>query len=528
MAAVPRQMRLGELLAALSLATDMGNGFPLEKALRNSLLAVGIAREMGLDGRELSDVFYAGLLRLIGCTAYAHEAGKAYGDDIDARNTYASVDFGKPKEIMSQTFGALGRDQSPLRRVRTIAVAMTKGKALGEEMIAADCNVAVRLAERLSMSAVVERSLGQMFERWDGKGLPAGLRGDAVELAARIVHLAHSVEIFQRMGGRDAAVAMARDRSGGWFEPGIVDVFLRRADAVLALTERESVWDAVLDAEPEPRPWIPADRLDDVTRAFADLVDLKSPYTLGHSTGVAALAERASQVSGLAADDAVALRHAGLLHDLGRVSVSAGIWDKPGPLSVPEWERVRLHPYQTERILSQTPLLAPLAKIAGMHHERLDGAGYHRGAPAGMQGLPERILAAADVYQALTEQRPHRPALTPDLAADELEKEAVAGRLDRDAVAAVREAAGHQPRPVRAAWPAGLTDREVDVLRLLARGNSKKEIGKALFIAPGTVHSHVVHIYEKLGVSSRAGAALFAMENDLLRGEPVLNTSNGR
>ena len=510
------RLRLGELLAALSLATDLGNGFPLEKALRNCLLAVGIGRELGMQGRDLSDVFYAGLLRLIGCTSFAHETARAYGDDVAMRHTYAPVDFGKPAEVMRQTFTQLARNEPPLRRIRTLAVAVTKGNALGREMVRADCEVAARLAERLSMSTTVARALTQMFERWDGKGDPNHLRGDAIEECVRVVHLAHEVEIFQRASGRLAAESMARERAGGWFDPAVVDAFLRRSNELLESTEQGSVWDLVLEAEPEPRPWVPASRLDDVARAFADFVDMKSPYTLGHSPGVAALAESAGRRCNLDEHACVTLRHAGLLHDLGRVSVSNGIWDKPGPLGSAEWERVRMHPYHSERILSQTPLLAHLSRLAGMHHERIDGSGYHRGAPHAMLDMPARILAAADAYHALTEPRPHREAMVPEQAARTLETEVAAGRIDRTAAGAVVESAGETFRAVSQPAPAGLTDREVEVLRLLARGLSKKEIAKVLFIAPGTVHTHVVHIYAKVGTSTRAGVAMFAMENGLV------------
>jgi DNA-binding CsgD family transcriptional regulator len=215
-------------------------------------------------------------------------------------------------------------------------------------------------------------------------------------------------------------------------------------------------------------------------------------------------------------EQAVALRNAGFLHDLGRVSVSNGIWGKPGPLSAAEWERVRLHAYYSERILSQSPSLVALAPTVGMHHERLDGSGYHRAAPATMLNTPARVLAAADVYQSLTEERPHRPALTAQAAAEQLRNEAQNGRLDRPAVTAVLDAAGHEKRPTRSSWPADLTDREVEVLRLLAQGRTRKQIATSLFISESTVHTHTTHIYEKTGLSNRASIALYSIENDLI------------
>jgi HD-GYP domain-containing protein (c-di-GMP phosphodiesterase class II) len=257
--------------------------------------------------------------------------------------------------------------------------------------------------------------------------------------------------------------------------------------------------------------------MDEVAGALADVVDVKSPWLLGHSSGVARLAERAAAGLGLGGEEATALRRSGLLHDLGRVGVSNLVWDKPGALTASEWEQVRLHAYHTERILARSPVLAPLAQTAGMHHERADGSGYHRGATAAAIPTAARVLAAADAFQALTEPRPRRAALSPEQAAGQVQAMVAAGTLDPEAARAVCDAAGVALRRTPGSWPAGLTDREVEVLRLLARGRSKKQIAAALVIAPGTVHTHTVHIYEKLGVSTRAGVALFAMEHGLLR-----------
>jgi HD-GYP domain-containing protein (c-di-GMP phosphodiesterase class II) len=217
-------------------------------------------------------------------------------------------------------------------------------------------------------------------------------------------------------------------------------------------------------------------------------------------------------------EDEVALGHrAALVHDLGRVSVPNSVWDKRGPLTGSEWERVRLHPYYSERVLAATPLLADCGRLAGLHHERLDGSGYHRGATTSVLPPVARLLAAADCFHALVEPRPHRPALDREQARRVMADEVSARRLDAGSVDAVLMAAGHQPAGTRPARPAGLTEREVEVLSLLARGRSAREIAEELFIAVRTVNHHVEHIYGKIGVSSRAGAALFAMENDLLR-----------
>jgi HD-GYP domain-containing protein (c-di-GMP phosphodiesterase class II) len=209
-----------------------------------------------------------------------------------------------------------------------------------------------------------------------------------------------------------------------------------------------------------------------------------------------------------------AIRRAGLLHDLGRVAVHPRIWQKPGPLTADEWEQVRLHPYHTERVLSRSPFLCGLAPAASAHHERLDGSGYHRGAVGAELALPARLLAAADAYHAMTQPRPHRPALAPEQAGAELGADASAGRLDAEAVSAVLEAAGQQvPRLER---PAGLTEREAQVVGMLARGLQTKQVAHALGISAKTADHHVQSAYRKIGVSTRAGATLFAMEHGLI------------
>jgi HD-GYP domain-containing protein (c-di-GMP phosphodiesterase class II) len=272
----------------------------------------------------------------------------------------------------------------------------------------------------------------------------------------------------------------------------------------------------VRSLEPGTRIYLSDEQFDNACRAIADFADLKSPYTLGHSAGVAALAASAARRYGLPQVDIDALRRAGLLHDIGRVGISAGIWGKPGPLSEREWERVRMHPYYTERVLARPGVLGRLGALAALHHERLDGSGYYRGLPASMLSPSARILAAADVYHAMTEPRPHRPALGPEKAAEQLRHEVRAGRLDSEATDSVLAAAGHQVCTTRRELVAGLSQREIEVLRLIARGYTKKQIADLLIISQKTVDNHVQHIYNKIGVSTRAGATLFATQHDLL------------
>ncbi len=515
-----RELRLAEIMAALSLATDLGNGFPMEKALRHTVLATGIARTAGLSGQDLSDVYYLSLLRFLGCTAFSHEMAGLVADDNAMRGLLAPVDPRPPSEVFKMIVTGLDRGAGPVRRARSVGNVLRAGQKLKATMVAADCEVAVRLATRLGMSPGVRSGLGFIFSYWDGRGLPPA-RGEEIPIAARVLVIAHTAEIWHRLHGPDAAVHAVRRGRGQEFDPALADMFLGNSKERLAEISTESVWDLALESEPEPRPWIPPSKLDGVAAAFADFADIKSIYTLGHSAGTANLVAGAAQMMGEQTANPETLRRAGLFHDLGRVSVSTAIWEKPGRLTAAEWERVRLHSYYTERVLSQSPALREISLLAGKHHERLDGSGYHRGIPASLLPPPARVLAAADAYQAMSEERPHRLALSMDGIAHELGQEIAAGRLDRDAVNAVLESAGQRRLKAKATWPAGLSDREVEVLRLVTRGKSNREIGKALFIAEATVHHHVLHIYGKCGVSTRAGAALYAMEHDLVQAGPV-------
>lgn len=510
------RVRLSELIAALSLASDLAIGEPMEHALRRCLIAVRLGQALGLPEGELTTIYDLALLRSIGCTAEQHEISRRFGNEQPLAHRYARTDFGRPSEALGFVITAIGAGDPLPRRARRVADAMVSGKQPWQRLLAAHCEVAQQIATRIGYGPNVIRALDHVFERWDGKGIPGTARGEAIALPARVVILASDMEVFHRDGGTDAALLVARQRRGTAYDPALVDGFCRVARDLLGGLDGTSVWEAALAAEPGSTRWLIADRLDAAAAAVAGFADLKSPYTIGHSSGVATLAEAAARACRLTPAEVCTLRRAALVHDLGRAALPSLIWEKRGPLSLGEWERVRLHPYYTERILSRSPTLARYGAIAALHHERLDGSGYHRGASASSLPAAARLLAAADVYHALTEDRPHRPAHSPAAAASIVQDEARRGRLDADAVAAVLAAAGHRTKPVRREWPAGLSDREVDVLRLLARGLPSRRIADHLAISEKTVGHHIAHIYDKLDVSTRAAATFFAMQHGLL------------
>jgi HD-GYP domain-containing protein (c-di-GMP phosphodiesterase class II) len=499
-------VRLAEVLAAISLASDLGHDQPLEKSLRNAVIAARLGEALGVRGEELSAVYYVALLRSMGCTGNSHETAILIGgDDRAFLGLVQELAGGEAMDWARSAARRVAADAPQLAAQRTERWFLTEGRIHGRAARDSACEVATALARRLGMPAAVQTGLDQVYERWDGNG-PTGVGGESLCLAARVSHVVDIAEIANR-GAREV---VAR-RSGSHFDPAIAAVFIRRAADLLEGLDEVDMLDAALAAEPTPQPRRSRSELHELARAIADFADLKSPWTLGHSAAVADLAARAAATP----EQAETLRLAGLLHDLGRVAVPNGIWDRPGKLGSAQWERVRLHPYYTERILARTRVFADIATLAGAHHEHLDGSGYHR--RLGADGLTEsmRVLAVADAYVGMTSDRAHRPRLSRDAANLELHRACSAGSLCDRAVADVLEAAGHGPAR-RPASPCGLSGREVEVLQLLAHGQTNKQIAAALVVSDRTVQHHVAHIYDKIDRRTRAGAAMFAMEHRLI------------
>jgi HD-GYP domain-containing protein (c-di-GMP phosphodiesterase class II) len=505
-------IRRAELLAALAVISDAGMGHPSDLALRASVLAVGLGKALKLDTQTLSDAWGVSLLRFSGCTSDAHLAAAAFGDEVKARAWLATADFGSPLSVLGHAVRHHQSDKGALTRARLVARAFLRMSGM-YGAAQSHCEVAIHVAGRLGFAPRFKDWLSQIFERWDGKGIPRGLKKSQVGLPVRLACLAHDLELFHRISGREGALEMVKKRRGTAHDPSLVDGFLADSDRLFEALDDADPWRAALDAEPNPRHLLAGEALDDGLAALADFADLRSSFTRGHSTGVSALVFKAAQHAGLPEPDAVALRRAALVHDLGRAAVSVSIWDKAGPLTATEREQMRLHSYLTDRCLARCEGLSAVAAVASSAHERLDGKGYHRGLPKPALDLSRRLLAAADAYHAMTEARAHRPALPPDDAAKELRREVAEGRQCPDAARAVLEAAGH---PVaRRALPGGLSERECEVIRLIARGLSNKEMAVTLAISVKTVGHHIQHIYDKLGVSTRAGATMFAMQHAL-------------
>ena len=507
-------VRLAELVAALSLGVDLGFGQPMEHVLRQCLIALRLAERIGLDEEQRADVYYTALLVNVGCHSDAHEQAKWFGDDIALKSSKYDHEMNSVRGAAA-AFRLIGSGNPPLHRFRVALEFMLAGHRDVDGMVGEHARIARLLAEQLNLSDGVLASLSSAYEQWNGRGWPGELRGEEVPLAARLAQLAEFSEVAHRVGGVEAATQLARGRAGKQFDPSLAELVCSDAELIFADLDGVGTWDAVIDAEPGLGLVLSGQQFDEALLAIANFIDLKSPYTLGHAGAVAELAAEAGRSLGLPEPEVRTLRRAGLVHDFGRLGVSNAIWDKDGALGAGEWERVRLHPYLTERMLHQSAALAPLARIAVAHRERLDGSGYPRGLSGPAIPPPARILGAADAYQAMREPRPYRPARSAEEAASELRVDVKAGRLDAAAVEAVLGAAGHRA-PRRRGGPAGLTQREVEVLRLLARGLSNKEMARRLVISPKTVANHVEHIYAKIDASTRATASLFAMQHGLL------------
>jgi HD-GYP domain-containing protein (c-di-GMP phosphodiesterase class II) len=513
-------VRLAELVAALSLGVDLGFGQPMEHMLRQCLIGLRLAERVGLDEQRRADVYYTALLVGVGCHTDAHEQAKWFGDDIALKSGKYDHEF---HSLRGATAGMrmLGSGHAGSHRFRVALEFALSGHREVADMITQHAAMTRALGEELGLPDEVLDALGAAYETWDGRGWPGELKGEDIPLASRVAQLAEFVEVAYRAGGVEAAKSLARERANKQFDPELAELVCSEGEMILAGLGDVETWDAVIEAEPSLAVVLSWDQFDAALLAIANFVDLKSPYSLGHSRAVADLAAAAGVQLGLSDADLRTLGRAGLAHDFGRLGVSNAIWDKKGPLGVGDWERVRLHPYLTERMLQYSAVLAPLGAISVQHRERLDGSGYPRGLSGVAISRPARILGAADAYQAMREPRPHRPERSADEAAAELRADVKAGRLDADAVEAILGAAGHRVSR-RREGPAGLTAREVEVLRLLARGLSNKEIAKQLVISPKTAGNHIEHIYSKIGASTRAKASLFAMQHGLLPEEQFL------
>jgi HD-GYP domain-containing protein (c-di-GMP phosphodiesterase class II) len=500
------------MLAALSLAIDLGLGQPAEHILRSTLAAARLADRLGLSRAERDSTYLTTLLMWVACHVDSRELSAYFGDDIAMRAEAYYVDWaGLPYlRFMVQNL-AKG---SPLpKRIALMATLMATASKGRTEKFHAHCTAAALLAAELGLPQRVQSAIGHTFERWDGSGGPAGAAGEDIPIEMRIAILANVAEVHERRGGVAAATQMARSRAGTQFDPAVVAAFL--ADPAGILAQPDDVWAEALAEAPDGDAVLGEAQFDQLVVALGDFADMKCAFTLGHSRAVAALAGAAGVRLGLPMAEVADLRRASHLHNLGRIGVSSVIWEKPGSLSADQWERVRLYPYLTGRVLERVGVLEPVRRIAVNHHEHIDGSGYPRGLAAAQLSAGDRILAAAVAYESALEPRPYRAARTPQEAQQRLRRRVASGAVDAAAADAVLASAGHVLTR-RQRRGDGLTPRQVEILLLVARGASNREIAEQLVLSEKTVRNQVERTYAKLGVNNRIGASLYALSNGLV------------
>ena len=513
-------LRLGEFVATLALAQDSAFGQPLESQLRSCLIATWLAEVAGFDADLRETVYWVALLRYIGCTGHSHEVASVFGDEIAIRAQTLVHDAGNPAEVMRDVLAYATAGRPAEQRDEIIRTIQRTASEWAVYNFSSGCEVADRLVDRIGFGAPVREALRHTFERWSGTGYPAHAKGEAIPLAMRVVHLSHDMEAIGRVFSPQRALEAVRERRDRTYDPALADLLIAHGSGWFERLRKIDPWHAVLALEPAPHRLLEGEALDQALQVAADFIDLKSPYRAGHSRRCAELSVSAARVLGFSKEAASTLYRAALVHDFGIIGVPNSIWDKPGSLTRAEFDRVELHSMLTDQILRRSPALDELNPVASAHHEKCDGSGYHRRLRAGAADPGACVLAAADIYAGLTAERADRPPYGAAEAAAELRRLESQGLLDSRACRAVLVAAGHGepaiPPVGRARNPGGLSRREVDVLRLAAMGLTTQQIGDRLHISGKTADHHIQHIYNKIGVSTRAAAALWAMQNAIV------------
>jgi putative nucleotidyltransferase with HDIG domain len=407
-------LSMPQILAAFSYALDLTEGQPLGHAERCCVAGMNIGREMGLPEAELQDLYYALLLKDAGCSANSSKMFHLLGsDEISAKRDIATTDWSRLNwESLQYSLDHLQKGRPLLTRVRALAEMGLNRTRIGRDLVHVRCERGAEIARRLGLSEAAAEAIYSLDELWNGRGHPQGRRGEEIPRLSRIMSFAQSLDVFYVTRGASAAEEMARHRRGRWFDPDVVEAFQ-------SLQARGKFWEQMHEARATVTEFAPRSdmrpatdsQIENICLAFADIVDAKSPFTYRHSAGVAGAAVAMARTMGIDERDITLIRRAALLHDLGKLSVSNAILEKPGQLDTAEWEIMKGHPYYTYEILRRVPQFELLAEIAASHHEKLDGSGYFRGYQAEQLPLAARILVVADIYDALAARRPYRDAM---------------------------------------------------------------------------------------------------------------------
>lgn len=518
-------VRRADFMMVLAYASDLATGHSRDFALRSCVVAMRIAGLAHLSDDVRRDAYHQSMLRYVGCNADTHVLSATFGDEIALRKELVGLDMGDRAQlgkVFVQAFKRLYYDLDPAAQQKAVDAGLAEAVTTSRAVLTAHCEVAQRIGERLGLSEEIRRNLGQIYERWDGKGMPRGLKGDEVLPAVRLITLAQDVVALSDGGSVDSMAETIAGRADGPYEEALARLASENAAALMegigATVDRETI----LALEPDPPVMLDEAACDEAFSAIADMIDMRMPFTYGHSRAVAELAESAGRHMGLPASELRELRWSGCVHDIGELVVPVSTWMRNGPLSVRERDAAQLHPYYGDRACASFGSEgAPMGALVLRHHERLDGSGYHRKVNGADLSAAARTLAAAEAFQTSREERPYRNALSAEAAAAQLRAAVRRGCLCPDATEAVLLAAGQPSRRTVPRSVAGLTPREIEVLRLIAAGMTAKEAAQKLDISPKTADHHIQAIYGKIGVTTRAAAALFAVEHGLLRaGEP--------
>jgi len=409
-------IRVASVVSALSHALDLSTGQPIGHSVRSCLIGMRIAEEIGLPPEVREDLFYALLLKDCGCSGNASKTFHAlHADDLKAKRDVKTTDWTRTSwETLQYALSHVAPGKPFLERAKALFLLAARQKAHAREVTKIRCERGSTLARLMGLSEATALGILNLDEHWDGRGNPEGLRGGEIPLFSRIMLLAQTLEVFLVSTGVQSAVDIAYSRNRTWFDPDLVK-------AVNSLSKRGTVWaeaqmecanDLCLKCEPNPKIMNSSDTtLDNICMAFANIIDAKSPYTLNHSVGVANATVATARMLGLPRERVLFLRHSALLHDLGKLGVSNTILEKPAKLDDSEWHVMKKHPFHTWSILRAIPGFEEMSEIAGSHHEKLDGKGYFRGVTAEHLPMEARILAIADIFDALTAKRPYRDSL---------------------------------------------------------------------------------------------------------------------
>lgn len=514
------QMRRADFLMVLAYASDLATGHSRNFALRSCILGMRLAKLAKFDEQGRRNVFHQALLRYVGCNADSYLMAAALGDEIVLRKELAGLDMGdkaKVGQVFVNAFKRMFADLAEDEQQRAIQESLSGALKVTLPILTAHCEIAQRIGERLGLTEEIRRNLGQIYERWDGRGMPRGPSGDAVLPAVRLITLAQDAIALADLHGVEEMARIVAARADGPYEASLANLMSGNAQELMKEIDENVTREQVLELEPQPIEYLDEAACDAACLAIADMVDMRMPFTHGHSRAVADLAEAAARHMGLPEEDVRNARWAGLVHDIGELCVPVASWIRKAPMSPVEADTAKLHPYYGERALASLGEAGiGAAVLVSRHHECLDGSGFYRQMDGSGLSPAARILAAAETFETAREERPQRPGLDNEAAAAMIRTWVQDGRLCEDGAEAVLAAAGQPSRRNITSRLAGMTPREIEVLRLIAKGSTLKDAAEELGISPKTADNHIQNIYSKIGVTTRAGAALFAVENGLL------------